>query len=60
MLLSLLNWDGINLHGYLYVLCSAVCYFYCKTTFDILIETWRTTLENSTTKRTKRALVLAN
>jgi hypothetical protein len=42
-------------------LCSMFLYvnFNYKTTFDMLIGTWRTTQENSTTTRTKRALVLA-
>jgi hypothetical protein len=59
MLLSLLNWVGNNQHGYL--LCSMfLCvYFNCKTTFVMLIGIWRTTQENSTTTRTKWALVLA-
>jgi hypothetical protein len=34
--------------------------FNCKITFAMLIGTWRTTQENSTTTRTKRALVLAD
>jgi hypothetical protein len=60
MLLSLLYWDGVNQHGYL--LGSMLLYvnFNCKTTFFMLIGTWRTTQENSTTTRTKQALVLAN
>jgi hypothetical protein len=43
----------------LYALCSFML-FYCKISFVMLNGTWRTTQENSTTTRTKRALVLAN
>jgi hypothetical protein len=60
MLLSVLNWVCIiNMVIYL---CSMFLYvnFNCKTTYEMLIGTWRTTQENSTTTRTKRALVLAN
>jgi hypothetical protein len=60
MLLSLLNWVGNNQQGYLFMLyVPFYVNFDCKTTYDMLIGTWRTTQENSTTTRTKRALVLA-
>jgi hypothetical protein len=57
---SLLNWVGNNQHDY--SLCSMFLYvnLNCKITFDMLIKTWRTTQENNTTTRTKRAPVLAN
>jgi hypothetical protein len=55
----LLNWVGNNQHAY--SLFSMFLYenFNCKTTFSMLIGTWRTTQENNTTTRTKQALVLA-
>jgi hypothetical protein len=41
----MLNWDGINQLGYLYILCSALCHFTLQDHFIMLIGTWRTTQE---------------
>jgi hypothetical protein len=47
----MLNWDGTNQLGYLYSMFLFML-FTLQDHFDMLIATWRTTQENSTTTRT--------